>query len=403
MLFFALDKQPVVTHRSLSSSAEFQRTLSSIEKYDPRNLQPGTTTSLALREEDLQLFLDYFLEETNIGAAEVDVTSGRIAAKGSVKVPVYFFERYLNLHITMFSTDQAVVIEGMKLGKLPVPDQIANVIFKYTHQKMREEIPEYRAILDAIINHEVGNNEVKISYRWQPELVELLANRGKDFFIDGDDTERLKVHALKLAEITNNPALPAKISLVELLMPMFEFAQLRGGDPVQENEAAIMVMAFYIMDIDIAKFLGSDVVPAQQPGHQITLSGRQDFAKHFLTSAAITISSSTSVADSFGITKEIEDSTGGSGFSFTDVGADRAGVRFAELAISDSQNAIFLQKKLSTNLSESIFIPDLKGLPEFMSEDEFLNKYGGVNQPEFQRVITDIEERISQLPLFNSL
>jgi len=211
----------------------------------------------------------------------------------------------------------------------------------------------------------------------------------------------LIAYTRRLAEIASAPALPATVSLARIVSPMMGFAASRNGDPVKENRAAIMAMALYVMDISISPLSGNSAAVPVIPPHRITLSGREDFAKHFLTSAAIAISADTNIADSFGLMKEIDDATAGSGFSFTDVGADRAGVRFAEFATSGPRNAVLFQKKLSGDLSEDMFIPDLANLPEFMPQEEFAAKYGGINQPEFQRVITDIEERISQLPLFN--
>ena len=404
VLFLMLDNYPLIVDEGLVSSAEFQQTLSFIEKSDPRSLQSGSITSFTVREEDMQLFLNYMLEVARNGAAEVNISDGLITTLSSVKMPPYLLERYLNLQITMSSNNESLAIERVKLGKLEFPIWFANSIIEYAHYELRKKTPEYAEILSAIENYKIIGDEVIITYQWKPELIELLSNRGRDLLIEDDDKERLRVHTLRLAEIISDPALPTKLSLVELLGPMFEFAQSRNGDPVEENGAAIMAMALYVMDTNIAKLLGSTAGSISLKHHQITLSGREDFAKHFITSAAITISASTSVADSFGIVKEIEDaSAGGSGFSFTDVGADRAGVRFAELAVSNSQNAVLLQEKLSGNIAESTFIPDLTDLPEFMSEDEFLEKFGGVNQPEFQAVIEDIEKRISQLPLFNSL
>ncbi len=319
-------------------------------------------------------------------------------------MPAVLPRRYFNLHITMSSHNGSLAIENLRLGKLPFPKWAANTLLKYSHRKLRQEIPEYAAFSSTIVSYAVRQNEAVVTYQWQPELVKLLSNRGRDFLIADDVKERLRLHTLKLAEIAANPALPPTISLVALLQPMFAYAESRGGNPAEENTAAVLTLAFYVMDVNIAKLIGEDVVLTPLKRHRVTLAGREDFTKHFITSAAITVSASTVVADSVGIMKEMGDaSAGGSGFSFTDVGADRAGVRFAELAISDRQSAASLQNKLSRNLSESMFVPDLTNLPEFMSEDEFAKEFGGVNQPEYELVIADIEERISQLPIFNSL
>lgn len=398
-LFLILSNYPTVIDEGLVSSAELLQTRSFIEKSDPRNLQSGSVASLVIRDEDIQLLLNYILEVAKQdGAAEVNISDGLITTVSSVKTR----GGHLNLRMTMSSNNGYLKIERLKLGALEFPRWLSNTVVNFAHQKLRKKIPEYAVIFDAVDSYKINQSEVTITYKWQPELIDVVSARGRDLLIEDDEKERLRLHALNLAKITSDTELPTTMSLVDLLKPMFEFARSRNGNPVEENRAAIMVMALYIMDINFTKILGDSADSIVLKRYKVTLSGRQDFAKHFITSAAIKLNASTNFADSVGIMKEIEDSSvGGSGFSFTDVGADMAGVRFAELAVSNSQYAVLLQEKLSGNVSEDAFIPDLKDLPEFMSEDKFFKEYGDVNQPKFQSVIKDIEERISRLPLFN--
>jgi hypothetical protein len=403
VLLLIVDNYPETESPGEILPARFQQTLSFIEKSDPRELQPGTDTSLTLREEDMDLLLNYVLDNYKTGAGKVSISEGMITVLGSLKIPTELFDRYVNLQIILSGNGEALQVERFRLGKIKVPGLLTRVFVRFLDQELIRRLPEYAEISDAITGYEITNDDVVISYRWQPELIEHLSNRGSGLLIDDEAKERLIVYTSRLAEIAGEPDLPFTTSLARIVSPMFEFAQSRNEDPVKENRAVIMAMALYVMNVNISQIFGnSDPIPVIQP-HRITLAGRQDFAKHFLTSAAIAISADTNIADSFGLMKEIDDASAGSGFSFTDVGADRAGVSFAEFATSNPQNAVILQRKLSGDLAEEVFIPSLAGLPEFMPEEEFVAKYGGVNQPEFQRVIADIEERISQLPLFEPL
>jgi hypothetical protein len=79
----------------------------------------------------------------------------------------------------------------------------------------------------------------------------------------------------------------------------------------------------------------TDIVPAasewSKPGwRKVTLTGRDDFPKHFLISTAIAAEAGRVVADVLGIYKKFDDSRGGSGFPFNDLGAYSAGTRFGE-------------------------------------------------------------------------
>ena len=68
----------------------------------------------------------------------------------------------------------------------------------------------------------------------------------------------------------------------------------------------------------------------------VTLQQRWDYPLHFLISALVAAEAGTPLADAVGLWKELTDARrGGSGFSFEDLAADRAGTRFGELAIRD--------------------------------------------------------------------
>ena len=70
---------------------------------------------------------------------------------------------------------------------------------------------------------------------------------------------------------------------------------------------------------------------------RVTLRQRQDFTLHFLISAVIAAEAGTPLADAVGLWKELADARrGGSGFSFNDLAADRAGTRFGERAVRDA-------------------------------------------------------------------
>ena len=98
--------------------------------------------------------------------------------------------------------------------------------------------------------------------------------------------------------------------------------------------------------------------------------------------------------------KEIEDSHGGSGFSFNDIAADRAGTRFGELATTSDNGAQKVQRLLTAGLHESDIMPEVKDLPEYMQEIEFKRRYGGIGSPAYIKMTNEIERRIAALSLY---
>jgi hypothetical protein len=132
----------------------------------------------------------------------------------------------------------------------------------------------------------------------------------------------------------------------------------------------------------------------------VTLNRRDDFPKHFMISAALAADAGGPLADAVGLYKEVEDSRGGSGFSFNDVAADRAGTRFGERAAASPVSARKLQQRLSAGVRERDLMPATEDLPEFMPEGEFKRRFGGIGAPAYKQMMAEIERRIASLALY---
>ena len=175
---------------------------------------------------------------------------------------------------------------------------------------------------------------------------------------------------------------------------MFALAKERSaaGDAARENRAAIVTLAFYSNGRGLSAIIPEAKAWRRPAPLRVTLNGRDDFPKHFMISAAIAAEGGSPLADAIGLYKEVEDSRGGSGFSFGDIAADRAGTRFGTLAVKAPQK---LQAMLAAGVKERDFMPDVSDLPEFMQESDFKKRYGGIGAPAYNRVIADIDARIA--------
>ena len=132
----------------------------------------------------------------------------------------------------------------------------------------------------------------------------------------------------------------------------------------------------------------------------MTLNGRDDLAKHFIASAALAANAGGPFSDAAGLFKEIEDARSGSGFSFDDIAADRAGTRFGELAAGSRESAMKLQRQVAAGVRDADILPPVSDLPEFMPEAEFKRRYGGIGAPAYKSTMDDIERRVAALPLY---
>lgn len=194
---------------------------------------------------------------------------------------------------------------------------------------------------------------------------------------------------------------------LELLVMAFKFAEdnSHGTDAIEPNKAAILALGVILGEERVADVAGRPINIKRRPEieklyRRISIRGRNDLARHFWVSAALAILSDENRSMDVGITKELMDATdGGSGFSFVDLTADRAGTLFAGVATKDSQSARDLQLKIRRGVEIKDFFPEIHGLPEGISRDEFQDKFGGLGGAETGRIVEEILNRLANCSL----
>jgi hypothetical protein len=174
------------------------------------------------------------------------------------------------------------------------------------------------------------------------------------------------------------------------------------NDGIYPNQVAILALGVVLGDERVANVAQQPIIIQQEQELQdirgrVRLAGRNDLARHFVVSAALTVLTDENRALLIGIGKEMMDSTsGGSGFSFVDLLADKAGIRFAVQATRNREGAQALQHRIVDGFENGEFFPNIDGLPEGISGDDFGSQYGGLGGKETKRLIKEIDERIAK-------
>ena len=125
--------------------------------------------------------------------------------------------------------------------------------------------------------------------------------------------------------------------------------------PTRENEAALWAVAILVGSKQFADMIGLDNLPQNLRRTQI--NGRFDHSLHYVYSMIIEFTTNVSLSNKVGLYKELLDSEGGSGFSFDDLVADRAGTKLAHVATLDNKHAVHIQAWFASN--EIILLPKL--------------------------------------------
>lgn len=319
--------------------------------------------------------------------------AGRLEFAGTVELPLISARPYLNVAARIEAPQGIPRVGRLRIGSVPLPASVAAWALERVMQGFNLT-QEYRIAGDMIQRLELQPGVVSVAYRWQPDTLRALGTQ-----LAGIDAEALAAyHAQLLALQTAGAARTGSVSAV--LQSMFALAQQRsaGSDPVSENRALLLVLGVWAAERDLRALVPQ---AAKRPARfALHLQQRRDFAQHFLVSAGIVAASETSLSSAIGIYKETADSRGGSGFSFTDLAADRAGTRFGEFATASDDSARRMQRLLSQGVTEADIMPVVSDLPEGLTEAEFASRYTAVDSPAYRAVLDEIERRISACALY---
>ena len=417
-LWLAVDEQPLVTETAAVSHTDIARALQLLQRNDPRGALPGITRAVLLSQRDLELLLNHAGRRLANGGstgssdgaggtagarladirARVRLQPGLALVQASLPLPANPLGGWLNVVAVLRQTDELPRVERLRLGRLPVPGWLAEAALPRLLNALglRAQGELAQRLVSRVM---FGPQQLVLAYAWPDKAQQELSNT----LVSPDDQARLQVYAERLALLSAELAPPGAaakpVSMARLLGPVFTLARQRSPDAataVRENRAALVALAFLVNGRGLGVLLpAARQWPTARP-LAITLAGRGDTPQHFLVSAALAAEGGNPLADAIGLYKEVADSRGGSGFSFNDLAADRAGTRFGQRAARD---ALALQAALAAGVQEADLLPPIADLPESMTERDFKRRFGGVGEPPYRQVLADIEARLDRLPL----
>jgi hypothetical protein len=330
--------------------------------------------------------------------------------EASLALPGTPWGGWLNLRAVLRETQALPRVQQLRIGRLPVPGWLAEAA-----------LPRLLEALNLRAQGELAQRLVSrvgfrpqalvLAYAWPDNAEQALTSS----LLPPQMQVRLRRHADHLAKLTTTlaagPPKMATLSLAQVLQPVFALAARHSTDAtsaLQENRAALLVLAFFAAGQPISPLLGP-APAASTVGQQVDrpagrgprppelrLHGRPDFPQHLLISAALAAEGGGPLSDAIGLYKEVADARHGSGFSFNDIAADRAGTR---LGLQARRDPLAFQARLARGLAEADLMPDVRDLPEYMSAGDFQRRFGGIGAPAYLAMVREIESRLDQLPL----
>ncbi|MGH8762533.1 MAG: hypothetical protein ACREUR_04795 [Nitrosospira sp.] len=394
-LFLAVEDHPRVNRQVVLTPEHIGRAKQIVDEHRYW-VRPGMLAAFRVTPADADLAANYLTHRFAKGSAQIAFTDRQAIVRLSLPMPGTSLNSYLNLEATLVETSGLPQLRSVHIGKLSLPDVLTDMLVPQLIRWLRNS-PEYRTGLDALRLVKLSPDELSIFYRWE----EGFSREVRASVIDKKEQERLLRYQSLLAE--NSRQYSSAVPLSEILPPLVRVAIVRSenGNVIAENRAIILVTTFYVLGISLKQILPEAAGWPHPTRQMVTVDGRDDFAKHFMVSAAIAAYADTALSDAIGLYKEVEDSRSGSGFSFNDIAADRAGTKFGERAVASEAAAQQLQYRVVSGLNDSDLMPPWSDLPEFMSEAVFKRRFGGIDTPAYRKMMQTIEQRVAALPVLN--
>ncbi len=363
--------------------------------------KPDEIGTIELTQPDLTLAANYLLNRYSKSAVKIELKNNALRFNVTMALPKNDLGQYVNISFRLGNDDNSDLpsLTKFKAGKLLLPAKFAafviDNIIRYT------TLNDYFILATRPIKAVIIDQE-KVAITYDSNLETLIQARNLLAGSGGDP--KLDIYQKKLAEIIAGHDPAWRLSLADLLKPLFELAYQRSTleNAIQENKLAIMAANDYVNKKETKQFLSSPALKSITTRYSTFLYKRIDLAQHFIGSAAITASVNGQVAKVVGEEKELSDAQGGSGFSFIDLAADKAGTRFGEMATASSEGARKLQKAMSGIKDYSDFMPDPRDLPEHMDDTEFKRRYQSVDSPAYQELSKQIDARIAATPIYTA-
>jgi len=355
---------------------------------------------IKLGEQELNTAAIYGMQTLKLTALQgvtVSLDERRGTLRGSVELPVDLSRRYLNFEATLQPEGKTLNLERLRLGYVPLPAPL----LRWLEQRATEQLlhhaslAELRATWEAIQDVRVRDYQLQISYRNNKAMMDSVASHQEKLLLDRIDAalvERYLAHLEPISQGLRGNRYP----LLGLMSPAFELARQRsgaGGSPPMENTAALVSLAMYAADPVLLEFtrLGSRFgQPAKRL--ELTLHRRKDLAQHFVTSALISLFAGDKLAEFMGLQKELNDSQTYSGFDLADLMADKAGIRFAELAAAPGT-----AQRLQTDVAGLVYDDQLLPRPSALPQQDVTQQLATLSDAEIEPYLAGLNRQIALL------
>jgi len=411
MFYRAIDTSPANIEMPKLSSADRRHLYDLFVGKNPLKVREGSTVTLSITEHELNLLLSWALsveDSARRAMVRLDGGQGEILAS----TPFRGGSRFLNViaHGTFSVREGSLALQAdrLRIGRVEIPKILLAVLSPMVARAIADD-PRMQPIVARLHGAQLQSGLLTVTYGHGTPPKGLVSRLFHD--PDAVQIDIPAVHAQILNLISAAPKMPrnSEARFGATVRTAFRFAQDRSPQnrAVEENRAGLLALGIALghphVETLIGRFMDESTRNALRSAFDgTTLRKRSDWPKHFFVSAGLTVIAERNVSDAGGLLKEEKDAAGGSGFSFGDLLADRAGTTFAQVATRDETSARALQARLAQGFKVDDFFPKAEDLPEGIQDADFQARYGGTEGEGYRRLAAEIERRIARCPAYAS-
>ncbi len=409
-LLIALEDHPAVLNvRRVNSDRAVGTRLFVKRVIEDLRTESHKPLTLSATEDDLNGLFAFGHRSISRISGEASISARGLQTRATLRIPHNPFGDYLNFHLKIIPSTLGLHFDQASMGGLSFSNGTMR-FFTILFLNMAVGFNEGKTLYESI--EEVTLSEDRINFHLSPipdmdrhvlKIRERLSLLRDEVALMGDP-KKVRSYYTQIVKIAERVPEGRPVSLSYYIGALFKIADARGGDPVVENRAAILALGIYFGSWRVEQMIGpvrtEEMKQQKRKTKDVGLAGREDLRLHFIISAALEIASKQGITHAIGEFKELLDAgDGGSGFSFVDLAADRAGVRFSEFATSPSTAKRF-QEHLAENANEDQFFPNIENLPEGLTKEDFQNDFGDVESSRYVKLVKAVDACLMRLPAY---
>jgi hypothetical protein len=406
-----LSAKPLVPHPGVLTDGEVRQIERLIADNSPDRFRNHGERELNLDAEELTLLTAFLIANVprlQKMAATFHLQQNTGQAWLSIPATLGPITLYLNLQADFEQQFERARLISLRAGKVRIPPRAIRLAEQQAGRRLATAPHVSRELAD--LRHNVNataliDGKLHLHLSWAPESLSQLRSQAQHIFLGPDDRERILAYYTAISEIATDQAEERRVVSLQAFLPaLFELAgqRSRHGDAIAENRSLLQALSLYVNALPVGQMIdnppASDIL--SPPALIVTLHRRHDLGLHFVTAAAIAASAGANIAEVLAHSKEVYDARQRSGFSFSDMTANIAGVALGESGTSTDASARALQEMLALAKNETDYMPvpdtDADGLTEEMLAEAF----GDRTTENYMGRIGQIEAKVAALTIY---